>query len=292
MTFADLVGPDAAAIAARAVPPGRDRRLPRGRRGPVTRASRRGRPLYSWSSAALAPARNPPGPANCAPCRSRPTSTPSASSTPSAPRSRSRPQGHRRPGPALAPDRTHRRWRKRPYSGAGHPRHPLFHRHGRRRHHHGPAHLIRPGARAAPLPRLHGTRAAANGTITLDSTPFPPEARIGAPGDDLGEPFFSTGARCTMTYTRGTQNALSDAVHTQMRARTRLGAAATGPVRRTAGRARTRRPLDRARRAAGARFGRFVRPNPVKRLLHDLATYLRQPAPDAVLAKTAPHALQ
>ncbi len=35
----------------------------------------------------------------------------------------------------------------------------------------------------------------------------------------------------------------------------------------------------------------FVRPNPVERLARDLGTYLRQPAPDAVLLEAGAHGL-
>ena len=44
-----------------------------------------------------------------------------------------------------------------------------------------------------------------------------------------------------------------------------------------------------AQRSIG--FGTFLTTNPLERLLRDLATYLRQPAPDAVLTEAALHRL-
>lgn len=44
-----------------------------------------------------------------------------------------------------------------------------------------------------------------------------------------------------------------------------------------------------AQRALG--LAAFLRPNPVERLLRDLAVYLRQPAPNSVLTEAAHHAL-
>ena len=38
-------------------------------------------------------------------------------------------------------------------------------------------------------------------------------------------------------------------------------------------------------------FGGFLRSNPVERMMRDLGTYLRQPAPDAVLTEAAAHLL-
>ncbi len=42
----------------------------------------------------------------------------------------------------------------------------------------------------------------------------------------------------------------------------------------------------------GLGLAALLQPNPVERLLRDLATYLRQPAPDLVLTEAAQHALQ
>ena len=43
--------------------------------------------------------------------------------------------------------------------------------------------------------------------------------------------------------------------------------------------------LELAQRSVG--LGAFLRPNPMERMMRDLATYLRQPAPDRVLAGAA-----
>ena len=47
--------------------------------------------------------------------------------------------------------------------------------------------------------------------------------------------------------------------------------------------------MQHAQRALG--LGALVQPNPVERLLRDLTTYLRQPAPDDVLLTAARHGL-
>ena len=47
--------------------------------------------------------------------------------------------------------------------------------------------------------------------------------------------------------------------------------------------------LRLAQRSLG--LGAFVRTNPMERMARDLATYLRQPAPDAVLTEAAAHLL-
>ena len=48
--------------------------------------------------------------------------------------------------------------------------------------------------------------------------------------------------------------------------------------------------LQLAQRSVG--LAAFMRPNPIERIGRDLATYLRQPAPDAALAEAAAHFLQ
>ena len=47
--------------------------------------------------------------------------------------------------------------------------------------------------------------------------------------------------------------------------------------------------LRLAQRSVG--FGAFLTTNPLERLMRDLSTYLRQPAPDAVLTEAAQHGL-
>jgi alkylation response protein AidB-like acyl-CoA dehydrogenase len=48
--------------------------------------------------------------------------------------------------------------------------------------------------------------------------------------------------------------------------------------------------MREAQRALG--LAAMVRPNPAERLLRDLSTYLRQPAPDLVLTEAALHHLR
>ena len=175
--------------------------------------------------------------------------------------------------------------------------------------------------------RMHGMRAAANGFVTLDRLPLPASALLGGDGDYLVEPGFSGGAWRTMAVTLGIVDALLDQVATQLRARGHdaalLQQARFGELLIARGTARLwtweaamtiERPdrssadqvatvnlariavenacLDAARlvqRALG--LGALARPNAVERLLRDLATYLRQPAPDMVLTEAAQHVL-
>ena len=170
-------------------------------------------------------------------------------------------------------------------------------------------------------------RASANGTVRLDGHLLTPDALVGAPGDYLREPDFSTGAWRTMAVTLGGLEALTDAVRVHLVGRghdaaplqqarfgelliaqetARLwtsraaGAAelgttsiqhqvATVNLARIAVEAAALDAMRHAQRALG--LAAFVRPHPVERLLRDLATYLRQPAPDIVLTEAAQHAL-
>lgn len=175
--------------------------------------------------------------------------------------------------------------------------------------------------------RLHGMRAAANGTIDLGGLPLPPHAMLGTDGDYLREPDFSTGAWRTMAVTLGLLDALVESVRAQLRARrhhetplqqARFGAmlvaqetarlwtwqaaqhaeAGTAPLpdqiayvnlARIAVEAACFDVMRHAQRALG--LGALVAPNPVERMLRDLATYLRQPAADIVLTEAAQHHL-
>lgn len=175
--------------------------------------------------------------------------------------------------------------------------------------------------------RLHGMRAAANGTIRLDGAAAPAAAIVGPPGAYLTEPDFSCGAWRTMAVTLGALDALVDAVRDHLRARGQAGAPAQQArfggilIAQETARLWTRRAACRAERGLHAAADRvayvnlariaaeaacfdamqhaqrgvglaaMVRPHPVERLLRDLATYLRQPAPDEVLATAAAHVL-
>ncbi len=210
---------------------------------------------------------------------------------------------------------------KGPSSGAGHARHALV--------------TVADGAatRLAVLdltgeepvtdlsPRLHGMRSAANGIVTLDGLALPPDRLIGADGDYLREPDFSTGAWRTMAVTLGGLEALVEHTratlvarghHTAPMQQARFGEmmialetarhftwaaaeaaehgtlpipdqVATVNLARIAAEAATLEAMRHAQRGLG--LGALVRPNPAERLLRDLATYLRQPAPDAVLTE-------
>lgn len=176
-------------------------------------------------------------------------------------------------------------------------------------------------------PRLHGMRAAANGTVTLDHLPAPASAIIGLPGAYLAEPDFSCGAWRTMAVTLGALDALTDAVRTHLRARNQTEAPAQQArfgeiliaqetarlfthqaaemaergdhptadrvayvnLARIAVESACLDAMRHAQRAAG--LAAMLSPNPIERLLRDLATYLRQPAPDDVLATAAAHGL-
>ena len=180
----------------------------------------------------------------------------------------------------------------------------------------------------APLgARLHGMRAAANGTITLDGLPLPPTALLGNDNDYLREPDFSTGAWRTVAVTLGLLDALVDTVRTQLLRRehdaaplqqARFGellicqetarlwtwqAAQTAEhgsapaadqvayvnLARIAVEAACLDAMRHAQRALG--LGAMLRPNPAERILRDMATYLRQPAADMVLTEAAQHQL-
>ena len=176
--------------------------------------------------------------------------------------------------------------------------------------------------------RLHGMRASANGTIGLDGTPLPARAILGEAGDYLREPDFSTGAWRTMAATLGGMDALLDTVRDQLRRRghvelplqqARFGAmliaretarlftweaasiaesgmapvadqVATVNLARIAVETACLDLIRDAQRALG--LAALVRPNPAERLIRDLTTYLRQPAPDLVLTEAALHHLR
>lgn len=172
---------------------------------------------------------------------------------------------------------------------------------------------------------LHGMRAAANGTVHLDGVAVGPQALIGSPGDYLREPTLSTGAWRTSAVTLGGLDALVVATREQLNRRGRTGDVqqqdrfgriliAQGTARQWVHQAAQRGEdpaLPTAERVASVNLARiaieaatleamqhvqrslglsaFIAPNPVERLLRDLAIYLRQPAPDAVLAEAAQH---
>ncbi len=175
--------------------------------------------------------------------------------------------------------------------------------------------------------RLLGMRASTNGTIDLDGTVLPDAALFGSDGDYLREPDLSTGAWRGMAVALGGLDALIETVRQQLRRRGHHGAplqeerfgqmliargtaelwtreaasvaeAGTEPVAdqvatvnlaRIAVEAAALEVMRHAQRALG--LGALLHPNPVERLLRDLTTYLRQPAPDDVLLTAARHGL-
>jgi len=175
---------------------------------------------------------------------------------------------------------------------------------------------------------LQGMRAASNGVVQFDGTAAPEDIFIGQPGDYLREPYLSCGAWRTTAVTLGGLDALIAATRLQLvrkghqnaplqqdrfgrmliaqeTARLWTVAAARcaefgeGSVAdrvsyvnlaRIAVEAACLDAMQLAQRTLG--LSAFIRPNPVERLLRDLAVYLRQPAPDAVLTEAAHHALR
>ena len=170
--------------------------------------------------------------------------------------------------------------------------------------------------------RLQGMRGSGHGSVRLDGL-LP--AFVGGDGDYLREPDFSGGAWRTMAATFGGMEALLEAVRGQLvrrghagftmqqarfgemaigvetarlwtweaGQRLEVGVAAAGDIvayvnlARVAVETACLDVMRGAQRALG--LGAFVRPNPVERLLRDLAVYLRQPAGDLVLTEAGAH---
>lgn len=175
---------------------------------------------------------------------------------------------------------------------------------------------------------LHGMRASVNGWVGLDGMAVPVSALVGQPGDYLREPQLSTGAWRTMAVTLGGLDALVELTGQQLQARghadsplqqdrygqmliaqetaalwTRSAAhqaeGGTQPAADAVAYVNLARiavehacldAMRHAQRSIG--FGTFLMTNPLERLLRDMATYLRQPAPDAVLTEAAQHRLR
>lgn len=171
--------------------------------------------------------------------------------------------------------------------------------------------------------RAHGMRASATGTVDLSGVGVTAEDRIGQPGDYLRQPFFSVGAWRFAAVQQGGIERLFDELRRHLAATgrggdphqlARLGTAAIAVetarlwVECAASRAAaaeadpaaaiayvnlTRLAVERAgldvleltQRSIG--LAGFLRSHPVERLSRDLATYLRQPAPDKALTDAA-----
>ena len=182
------------------------------------------------------------------------------------------------------------------------------------------------GERVAPLPAsLAGVRGAATGQVSFSGIALPPDAMIGRPGDYLREPDFSAGAWRGSAVAAGALAALVEEMRAQLAARGRLddphqrarfgralvcvgtarlwveaiGLEAEGPARdpawvaarvnlgRTAVEAACVEGLALVQRSLGLQA--FLRGASVERMGRDLATYLRQRAPDEALHEAAGH---
>jgi len=178
--------------------------------------------------------------------------------------------------------------------------------------------------RAAPSAmRLQGMRAAVTGAMDLTGLAAPAESILGEGGDYLREPEFSAGAWRTSAVTLGGIEALVDVVRRDLVARGRDGdlhqrdrAGRMLIARETAslwmhkaagiaeadrfGPAEARPYVNLARiavetaaldviRLAQRSLGlaAFAQGHPAEALMRDLATYLRQPAPDETLTEGA-----
>jgi alkylation response protein AidB-like acyl-CoA dehydrogenase len=171
--------------------------------------------------------------------------------------------------------------------------------------------------------KLAGMRAAATGSVDFTGVVVDPEALIGEPGDYLREPVFSTGAWRSSAVALGGLAALIDTAKNELCSRgradnpfqrmrfgqcviahetgrlwmleavTRIDAA-TGMgdeavayvnLARTAVEAACLDALRHIQRSLG--LSAFMQGSRAERIARDLATYLRQPAPDEALVEAA-----
>jgi alkylation response protein AidB-like acyl-CoA dehydrogenase len=180
------------------------------------------------------------------------------------------------------------------------------------------------GQRMEPVEfRSQGMRSAATKRMVFDGLSIAPDAFIGQPEDYTKEPAFSTGAWRASAVTLGGLEALIEEARAQLVRRgrhrnphqqARMGraiiaqesarlwcrqAALIAEDSHAAAEAKTayvnlgRIAIETAtmdamrlvQRSLG--LAAFVEPNPVERLMRDLGTYLRQPAPDEALTEAA-----
>lgn len=167
-----------------------------------------------------------------------------------------------------------------------------------------------------------GMRASATGAVDFTGMVLQPSMPIGAPGDYLRQPDFSAGAWRFAAVQCGGLEAVLGALRDHLRRTQRGGdphqaarfgqaalaaetarlwvdaaalrseadpaaedAAAYANLARTAVERAALDVLELAQRSVG--LTAFLRPNPLERLCRDLATYLRQPAPDRALGVAA-----
>jgi alkylation response protein AidB-like acyl-CoA dehydrogenase len=169
--------------------------------------------------------------------------------------------------------------------------------------------------------KLSGMRAAKTGSVDLNGVVLDEDALIGAPGDYLREPVFSTGAWRSSAVALGGLAAVIDVTRDQLHARGRADnpfqrmrfgqsviahetgrlwlqegvkrvdsapaeeAVAYINLARTAVETACLDALRHVQRSLG--LAAFMQASKVERIARDLATYLRQPAPDDVLLEAA-----
>jgi alkylation response protein AidB-like acyl-CoA dehydrogenase len=169
--------------------------------------------------------------------------------------------------------------------------------------------------------KLSGMRSAKTGSVDLTGIALHQDALIGAPGDYLREPTFSTGAWRSSAVAGGGLAALVDITRDQLCARGRAGnpfqrmrfgqsviahetgrlwlqeavkrvdsapaeeAVAYVNLARTAVETACLDAVRHVQRSLG--LAAFMQGSKVERIARDLATYLRQPAPDDVLLEAA-----
>jgi alkylation response protein AidB-like acyl-CoA dehydrogenase len=174
--------------------------------------------------------------------------------------------------------------------------------------------------------KLSGMRAAKTGSVDLNGVALHEDALIGATGDYLREPAFSTGAWRSSAVALGGLAAVIDVTRDQLRARgrddhpfqrMRFGqsviahetgrlwlqeavkrvdcapaeeAVAYVNLARTAVETACLDALRHVQRSLG--LSAFMQGSQVERIARDLATYLRQPAPDDVLLEAAGYFIQ
>jgi alkylation response protein AidB-like acyl-CoA dehydrogenase len=183
---------------------------------------------------------------------------------------------------------------------------------------------LQAGQRMEPVEfRSQGMRAAATKRMVFDELSVAADAFIGQPDDYTREPAFSTGAWRALAVTLGGLEALIEEARAQLVRRerhrnphqqARMGRATiaqesarlwcrqaalvaadsyAAPEAKTAyvnlGRIAIETATLDAMRLIQRSLGLagFLEPNPVERLIRDLGTYLRQPAPDEALTEAA-----
>ncbi len=209
-------------------------------------------------------------------------------------------------------------------SGAGFVRHPLV----TARDGAGRLLMVAPDAAGAPADlsgwRAHGMRASASGRVDFSGVEIDAEAIVGADDDYHRQPMFSAGAWRFAAVHFGAMAALFDLARDHLvkagraddpHQKARLGTAAiaveTARLWVFSAARRAQRPNEPAAAVAYVNLARlaveragldllelvhrsvglsgFMRPHPIERLTRDLATYLRQPAPDQALTEAARH---